>query len=162
VTNGKFNAMRARLIPLDGGEPVELTRDLSVVGRKEDCDLRLDHKSVSKQHCVLAQTDGTVLLRDLGSTNGTRVNGTRVRRAVLLPNDVVAFAGFKFRVAYGADAVVGPSAMTQALDADDIAELVEAMPAKAEPESNAAPENMANVRTNELPDVYPNDAKDPI
>src|SRR5262245_17749419 len=115
--------MHARLIPLEGGEPVELKRDLCVVGRKDDCDVRLDHKSVSKQHCILVQTDGTVLLRDLGSTNGTRVNGTRVRRAVLLPNDVVAFAGLKYRIAYGVQDVAGPSAMTQALNPDEIAEL---------------------------------------
>src|SRR6476660_370582 len=70
--------MRAQLLPLDGGQPIEIVKDLIVVGRKEDCDLRLEHKSVSKMHCVIVKTDGLLLLRDLGSTNGTRVNGTRV------------------------------------------------------------------------------------
>src|SRR5262245_64531411 len=79
--------MRAQLVPLDGGPPIEIAKDLTLVGRKEDCDLRLDHKSVSKMHCVIVKTDGLLLLRDLGSTNGTRVNGQRVRRAALLPND---------------------------------------------------------------------------
>ena len=41
--------------------PVELTRDMTLVGRGEDCDLRIDHKSVSKQHCVLVKTEGLVL-----------------------------------------------------------------------------------------------------
>ena len=76
--------MRVRLIPADGSAAVELTKDVALVGRGDDCDLRVDHKSVSKRHCVLVVTDGLVLLRDLGSTNGTRVNGTRVRRAALL------------------------------------------------------------------------------
>ncbi|MCU0705819.1 MAG: FHA domain-containing protein [Fimbriiglobus sp.] len=93
--------MRARLIPADGGDPVDLTRDVVLVGRGEDCDLRVDHKSVSKRHCVLVCTDGLVLLRDLGSTNGTRVNGTRVRRAALLPNDQIAFANFRFKLEFG-------------------------------------------------------------
>ena len=84
--------MRAQLIPLDGSPPVELVKELTLIGRKEDCDLRLDHKSVSKLHCVLVKTDGLLLLRDLGSTNGTRVNGQRVRRAALLPNDTLAIA----------------------------------------------------------------------
>jgi pSer/pThr/pTyr-binding forkhead associated (FHA) protein len=60
--------MRAQLVPLDGGAPVEVVKDLTLVGRKEECDLRLDHKSVSKMHCVIVKTDGLLLLRDLGST----------------------------------------------------------------------------------------------
>src|SRR5271168_1869995 len=95
--------MRAQLIPLDGGSAIDILKDMTVVGRKEDADVRLDHKSVSKMHCVIVKTDGLLLLRDLGSTNGTRVNGQRVRRAALLPNDQVAFASFKFRVMFGPD-----------------------------------------------------------
>src|SRR5438477_12036787 len=93
--------MRAQLVPLDGGPPIEVAKDLTLVGRKEDCDLRLDHKSVSKMHCVIVKTDGLLLLRDLGSTNGTRVNGQRVRRAALLPNDQLTIAVFRFRVHLG-------------------------------------------------------------
>src|ERR1700741_995466 len=91
-------SMRAQLVPLDGGAPIDIVKDMVVVGRKEDCDLRLDHKSVSKMHCVIVKTDGLLLLRDLGSTNGTRVNGQRVRRAALLPNDALAVANMKFVV----------------------------------------------------------------
>src|ERR1051326_2158668 len=100
--------MRAQLIPVDGSPPIELVKDLTLVGRKEDCDLRLDHKSISKQHCVIVKTDGLLLLRDLGSTNGTRVNGQRVRRAALLPNDQVSIASCKFRVALGPDEAPAP------------------------------------------------------
>ncbi len=93
--------MRARLVPVDGGPVLDLSKDLTLVGRSEDCDLFIDHKSVSKQHCVLVKTEGLVLVRDLGSTNGTRVNGTRVRRAALLPNDNLAIANFKYFVKFG-------------------------------------------------------------
>src|SRR4030088_2184138 len=88
--------MAAQLVPVDGGQPIRIVKGLIVVGRKEDCDLRLEHESVSKMHCVIVRTDGLLLLRDLGSTNGTRVNGQRVRRAVLLPNDNLSIARFKF------------------------------------------------------------------
>src|SRR5947208_12225243 len=93
--------MRAQLIPADGGPAIELVKDLSIVGRKEGCDVRVDHKSVSKQHCVIVKTDGLLLVRDLGSTNGTRVNGQRVRRAALLPNDQVSFASIRYKVFLG-------------------------------------------------------------
>src|ERR1700722_7155284 len=95
--------MRAQLQPVDGGQPIDIVKDLVIIGRKEDCDGRLEHKSVSKLHCVIVKTDGLLLLRDLGSTNGTRVNGTRVRRAALLPNDQLTIANYKFRVYLGPD-----------------------------------------------------------
>src|SRR5437868_12609340 len=104
--------MRAQLLPLDGGPPIEIVKDLTVVGRKEECDVRLDHKSVSKMHCVIVKTDGLLLLRDLGSTNGTRVNGQRVRRAALLPNDQLIIAGYRFRVWFGPDLEAVPALPT--------------------------------------------------
>src|SRR6266550_6235419 len=95
--------MRAQLIPLDGTAAFDVGKDLVLVGRKEDCDVRLDHKSISKLHCVLVKTDGLLLLRDLGSTNGTRVNGQRVRRAALLPNDQLQIASLRYTVQFSAD-----------------------------------------------------------
>jgi len=91
----------ACLVPLDGGPPIELVKELNLIGRTEGCDVRLDHKSVSKQHCVISKTDGLLMLRDLGSTNGTKVNNVRVRRAALLPNDQLSIAHFKFKVVLG-------------------------------------------------------------
>src|SRR5215469_5650208 len=117
--------MRAQLVPLDGGPPIDIVKDLVVVGRKEDCDLRLEHKSVSKMHCVIVKTDGLLLLRDLGSTNGTRVNGQRVRRAALLPNDQLTIANYKFRVQLGGEEL--PSSKddrTQQLDAAEVKQLL--------------------------------------
>ena len=93
--------MIARLIPVVGGTPIELTKDVTLVGREDFCDLALDHKSVSKIHCVLVRTEGLVLVRDLGSTNGTRVNGQRIRRGALLPKDRLAIANFKYTVEFG-------------------------------------------------------------
>src|SRR5947199_1345304 len=120
--------MRAQLVPLDGGSPVEVVKDLTLVGRKEECDLRLDHKSVSKMHCVIVKTDGLLLLRDLGSTNGTRVNGQRVRRAALLPNDQLSIAGYKFRIHLGPDAATPePVDRTQQMDAGEVASLLRAV-----------------------------------
>jgi predicted component of type VI protein secretion system len=152
--------MRAQLVPVDGGTPVEVVKDLMLVGRKDECDIRLDHKSVSKMHCVIVKTDGLLLIRDLGSTNGTRVNGQRVRRAALLPNDQVAFASFKYKVHIGPDDKSAGQAneYTQQLDAKELAALQEASAGgKNSAGEMELPE--AAVQVNPLPDVYPDDAR---
>ena len=146
--------MRAQLVPVDGTPSIEIVKDLTVVGRQEDCDLCLKHKSVSKLHCVIVRTDGLLLLRDLGSTNGTRVNGQRVRRAALLPNDQLSIASYKFRVSLSPDE---PPAVleehTQPLDAKEIANLFR----KADPQGEKVPHQPLPlpVQPNVLPDVYP-------
>jgi pSer/pThr/pTyr-binding forkhead associated (FHA) protein len=129
--------MRARLVSVDGGPAIDLTKDMTLFGRDEDCDVKLDHKSVSKLHCVIVKTDGVLLLRDLGSTNGTRVNGQRVRRAALLPNDTLAIANVKYTVKFGVE-----------LD-------------KAEAEAKDKEKAAAQLRRNALPDVYPEQPKSP-
>jgi pSer/pThr/pTyr-binding forkhead associated (FHA) protein len=153
--------MQAQLIPLDGSNTITINRDLTLVGRQEGCDMRIQHKSVSKMHCVLARTDGLLLVRDLGSTNGTRVNGQRVRRAALLPNDNLAVAGFKFRVHLGPDDEPAlPNDRTQQLDAKDVSRLLDqAEQAGKEPELEA--DGPLSVQANALPDVYPVENNDP-
>jgi pSer/pThr/pTyr-binding forkhead associated (FHA) protein len=153
--------MRAQLIPLDSeARPITIDKELTLVGRKEDCDLRLEHKSVSKMHCVIVKTDGLLLLRDLGSTNGTRVNGQRVRRAALLPNDQLSIATYKFKVMFGPDEAVPPAPPahehTQQLDPRDVAQLLR-KPDVGLGEDSSADMPALPVQPNPLPDLYPDD-----
>jgi pSer/pThr/pTyr-binding forkhead associated (FHA) protein len=62
-------------------------RDELLVGRHDACDVVVGDLSVSRQHARLSFRDGHWVLRDLHSTNGTRVNGTRVVRCRLEPGD---------------------------------------------------------------------------
>jgi pSer/pThr/pTyr-binding forkhead associated (FHA) protein len=127
--------MRARLISADGVPPIELLKDITLIGRNEDCDVRLDHKSVSKLHCIIVKSDGLLLIRDLGSTNGTRVNGQRVRRASLTPNDALAIANLKYEIRVGADPDPDVDGGPTQLDVRD--------------------DESLKMRRNALPDVYP-------
>ncbi len=94
--------MRARLIPEDDSGDIVITRDLTVVGRKRGlADVILEDPGISKLHCVIAMTDGLLFIRDLGSTNGTKVNGQKVSRGALLPGDEVTLARRRYKVFLG-------------------------------------------------------------
>ena len=135
--------MIASLIPLDGSPPIFIVRDVTVVGRKEGlCDVILDHESISKMHCVLARTDGLLFFRDLGSTNGTRVNGQRVVRGALLPNDELTFAALKFRVHLGPGEVEARS--------DERTEMFEVFPKRSLEEPFAPDKTRDSSRDHEI------------
>jgi pSer/pThr/pTyr-binding forkhead associated (FHA) protein len=71
------------------------------VGRGEDCHFRLEHASVSRHHTELYRQGPIYALRDLGSTNGTWLNGHRVEHAALSAGDVLRFGdclGIVFRL----------------------------------------------------------------
>ena len=66
------------------GSSIPLPQGKFLVGREEDCHLRPNSDLVSRHHCVFTVDDFSVRLRDLGSTNGTFVNGERLKGAVML------------------------------------------------------------------------------
>ena len=90
--------MSVTLISLEGREDIPLDRVLTVVGRHHCCDARIDSSRVSRRHCCLALDSEGVLVRDLGSTNGTRVNGLRVEDGLLRPGDELTIAYSRYRL----------------------------------------------------------------
>lgn len=75
-----------------------IVRDMTVIGRREDCDLRIPLGEVSRKHCRLIKDGDVVRLEDLGSSNGTYHNGQRVQEAVLAPGDNVQVGPVTFVV----------------------------------------------------------------
>ncbi|HEY1275715.1 MAG TPA: FHA domain-containing protein, partial [Thermoleophilaceae bacterium] len=70
-----------------------------ILGRGPDCDCVLSHPTVSRRHARLRRRGGAWLLTDLGSTNGTGLNGWRVGEEVeVRPGDRVSFGGARFRL----------------------------------------------------------------
>lgn len=101
--------MKSELIPNDGSAPIPIIKDVTVLGRREYCDVEIRHESLSKRHAVLVRTDGLLMIRDLASTNGTKVNGQRVMWAALLPNDRLTLGRCKYKVYLGPDDTPSPS-----------------------------------------------------
>src|SRR5689334_5127369 len=75
-----------------------VTREVTVIGRREDCDLRIPLGEVSRKHCRLVKDGDALRFEDLGSSNGTFHNGTRVREAELQPGDVLTVGPVSFTV----------------------------------------------------------------
>ena len=89
------------LVPVGGGDPIPLRRGVLTIGRRESCDISLRFPNVSGLHCELAYKDaGFWQVRDLGSTNGIKVNGERVLNRPLRPGDEIAIAKRKYKIQY--------------------------------------------------------------
>jgi predicted component of type VI protein secretion system len=94
------------------GETIEIQRGKLLVGREEDCQLRPDSEFVSRHHCVILLDEYTLRVRDLGSKNGTFVNGHRIGpgERILLHGDMVGIGEMMCQV----DLHVGIPVLTQA------------------------------------------------
>jgi pSer/pThr/pTyr-binding forkhead associated (FHA) protein len=90
--------MPQHLLSLGNGPSIQIDKPILLFGRHEECDVQLNSKKVSRKHCVLAQVSDYLVVRDLGSTNGVRVNGERVVEGKLRPGDEVQIGNFKYQV----------------------------------------------------------------
>jgi hypothetical protein len=79
----RVGAIAPLLLALDWGS----VDDELVIGRDSDCDVALSDDSVSRRHARLVSRDGAWIIQDLGSTNGTLLNGEPVGRCELRPGD---------------------------------------------------------------------------
>jgi pSer/pThr/pTyr-binding forkhead associated (FHA) protein len=72
----------------------------TTIGRGRDAVLRLPHPLVSRMHCELIEVDNRLIVRDLGSLNGTYVGTERVTEAALPPGELLTLGAITFRVTY--------------------------------------------------------------
>jgi pSer/pThr/pTyr-binding forkhead associated (FHA) protein len=108
---------QGELIPERGGDPIPLIRDNLVVGRRESCDICLRFPNVSHIHCELSFRNGYWHIRDRGSTNGVKVNGTRVQERYLHPGDTITIAKRNYTIEY--QLVAGRQTLEEILEGED-------------------------------------------
>ncbi len=95
------------------GKAIPLSTKRFLVGREQDCQLRPNSELVSRHHCVFITDDYAVRLRDLGSTNGTRVNGDLVRGEIVLkPGDRVTIGRLEVELVVRQTAAVASGSKT--------------------------------------------------
>ncbi len=85
------------LLKKDGSHKAfSLPRDLTVIGRRHDCDLCVPLRVVSRKHCQLSQNNETVKIRDLDSKVGTFLNGKRISDATVQAGDYITIGPLTF------------------------------------------------------------------
>lgn len=75
-----------------------ISRDMMVIGRRQDCDLMIPLGEISRKHCRIIREGDELRLEDLGSSNGTFHNGRRIQEAVLEPGDTIQVGPVQFVV----------------------------------------------------------------
>src|SRR6476620_1297259 len=92
--------MPLRLVSQDGTKTYDLRVGVPlIVGRAPTCDLPVFDPTISRRHAEITSDGGEVVVRDLGSSNGTFVNGIRTSNALLAVDDTVAFGKVSFKLA---------------------------------------------------------------
>jgi hypothetical protein len=110
------------LKPVGGGDEIPLMKPEIIIGRRRSCDICLDFNNISGRHCQLRLINSVWHVRDLGSTNGTSLNGNALANEHnILPDDELAIASHLFTLDYepaGPDAILHSQDMLEEVGQD--------------------------------------------
>src|SRR5947209_11153840 len=90
--------MPAQLLALTDGPSIVLDKPILLLGRHPECDIQIDSRKISRRHCCIALVHDYLVVRDLGSTNGVRINGARVLEGKLTDGDEVTIGTHRYQV----------------------------------------------------------------
>jgi pSer/pThr/pTyr-binding forkhead associated (FHA) protein len=102
--------MPAQLTALHDGPSILLDKPILLLGRHPECDVQIDSRKISRRHCCIAQVNDYLVVRDLGSTNGIRINGVRVIEGKLKPGDELTIGNYRYKVTWDGAAAPPPQA----------------------------------------------------
>ena len=91
--------MAKLILSMDGLvlKEIPLTKERTTIGRKPHNDIQIDNLAVSGEHAVIVTILNDSFLEDLGSTNGTLVNGVPIKKHILQHNDVIEIGKYKLK-----------------------------------------------------------------
>ena len=91
--------MAKLILSMDGLvlKEITLSKERTTIGRKPHNDIQIDNLAVSGEHAVIVTILNDSFLEDLGSTNGTLVNGQPIKKHFLQPNDVIELGKYKLK-----------------------------------------------------------------
>src|SRR5262245_47431880 len=93
--------MPAKLVALNEGPSILLDKPILLLGRHPECDIQIESRKISRRHCCIAQVNDYLVVRDLGSTNGVRINGARVLEGRLSAGDHLTIGNRHYRIRWG-------------------------------------------------------------
>jgi predicted component of type VI protein secretion system len=99
--------MPAQLVALSDGPSILIDKPILLLGRHPECDVQIESRKISRRHCCIAQVNDYLVVRDLDSTNGIRINGVRVVEGRLRPGDEVTIGNHRYQVSWD-DAPAAP------------------------------------------------------
>lgn len=124
-------------------ESLKLMDGVTTVGRHDSCQIRIKSSQVSRKHCELFEKKGLLMVKDLGSSNGTFVNGKKVKtQQILEPGDELTIGSVSLRVAKVGQELPAKAAKGVASDTAVVAAV-----------SNAAPEDDFEIDFDDEPSI---------
>jgi pSer/pThr/pTyr-binding forkhead associated (FHA) protein len=85
----EMDLAQATIVLKVSGQEYEYPQGRVIIGRSRDVDFRIDNPDVSRRHAAIFWSEGSIVVKDLGSTNGTMVNGYPVESTTVRPTDTI-------------------------------------------------------------------------
>ena len=111
ISNHKEPTIYGELKPIGGGDIIPLLKTTLIVGRRESCDIVLRFPNVSGIHCELSVVDGKWMVKDLNSSNGTKVNDFRIQENPIDPGDIISIGKHKYEMCYNPGIISSPASL---------------------------------------------------
>jgi predicted component of type VI protein secretion system len=101
-------------VALNDGPSILVDKPILLLGRHPECDIQIDSRKISRRHCCIAQVNDYLVVRDLDSTNGIRINGVRVVEGKLHHGDELTIGNHRYKVTWGDEPPVLPGVVRPA------------------------------------------------
>ena len=85
---------------LNDSPSILLDKPILLLGRHPECDIQIESRKISRRHCCIAQVSDYLVVRDLGSTNGIRINGVRIIEGRLATGDELTIGNNRYQVSW--------------------------------------------------------------